>query len=370
MIDALLDFSALPNLHPAVVHFPIAFLPLALAFEAVGLLWRRQRWLAPAAATVYVLAALGAWLAVWAGERAADGLTDVAATVQPHIGEHSDWAHYAWYAIITVAVLRLAVQFLPALGQHRGARLGVLLLGLVALGVLVRAADFGGGLVFQHALAVARQAAPDEPETPKPAGGIVTGDAGQGSPTDRLTRGDDGGLVWQPAAGDGGALAEVMRAGPGSSLDAVTEVADAGGDGLVLAVDGDVTLLFPGSFAGVQVEASLELLDFTGTLGVVHHVGANGEGGAFTLDTEGSATLRDTRSGKRSDLDQAATDPAAGAVELAVSAAGRHLKGMVDGRTLVHGHIAALPPGGCGLRLDGAGRLRIRRLAVIRLDSD
>lgn len=220
MIDSLLNATALPNLHPAVVHFPLAIFPLALAFEAAGLILRRQRWLAHAATTLYGIAALSAWLAVWAGEQAADGLVAIPAAVQPRIGEHSDWAHYALYALATIALLRLVVHLRPKLTDHRGARAVVALLGLATLGVLAKAADLGGALVYRHGLAVQQPAV--EPEI-EPAGAATHGSNEIATPAmDRLVRRDDGALVWRPNPGDRDALGEILTAAPGSSLDTVS----------------------------------------------------------------------------------------------------------------------------------------------------
>ena len=36
MIDVLLAETALPNLHAALVHFPVALVPLALLFDGRG----------------------------------------------------------------------------------------------------------------------------------------------------------------------------------------------------------------------------------------------------------------------------------------------------------------------------------------------
>ena len=65
MLEQLLSMTALPNLHPALVHFPIALLPMALLFEILGLTFRRQDWLERAAVSLYAAAALGALVALW-----------------------------------------------------------------------------------------------------------------------------------------------------------------------------------------------------------------------------------------------------------------------------------------------------------------
>lgn len=365
MLDYLIDATTLPNLHPAVVHFPIAFLPLALAFDGVGLFLRRQRWLAQAATTLYGVGALSAWLAIWAGERAADSLVGVPAAVQPRIGEHSDWAHYAWYALIAVAAVRLAIELRLGLKDHRGARLGALLLGVVALGLLGKAADLGGGLVYEHGLAVKQT---------EPVADMPVVELGDGTPPlasdsalDRLVIAENGSLAWRPEPEDREALGAVLTAAPGSDLGSV-RVQESNGDGLRLTVDRPVTLLLPGTFDDVQVEAEIELLDFEGSVGLVHHYRDAADRGGFAISTQGEAVLDDLRQGDRAVLDQQQFEAPTGPVVLAVSASGKHLKGLVDGKTVTHGHIAPGPEGSCGLVLSGAGTLRLLRMTVQPLE--
>ncbi|RMH20400.1 MAG: hypothetical protein D6696_08310, partial [Acidobacteria bacterium] len=163
------SWTHLPNLHPALVHFPIALLPAALFCDLGALLFRRHDWLARAATLLYVLAAAGGAAAVKAGELAADGLEEVAATLQPAIGRHSDYAHYAAWTLIAVAVLRLAAAW-PRLRRLAVAlRSLALAVAVAGLGLLAYAADLGGALVFVHGVAVARPQAPPAPAPPPPA---------------------------------------------------------------------------------------------------------------------------------------------------------------------------------------------------------
>ena len=377
MPDVLIAVMSLPNLHPAVVHFPIALLPVAVLFDTLGLFLTRQRWLAPAATTLYGIAAVGAGLAVKTGESAADGLVEIPPQVQVSVGRHSDWAHYALYLAVALAVLRLIVHLRPKLSEHLGARVPLVLLGFATVGVLAWAADLGGYLVYSHGLAVERPAvtAPEDAGVDRhPADSEAAADAPQGGPP------EDGGpsgwienqggvLVWQSMSSVG-SRDEVLAAAEGSSLEAVRQAPSSQRKGLEIAVDGEALLVFPGTLGDVQVEARVELLGFEGELGLAHHVRSLGEHGVFTVTTGGRVALKDRRSGERQTLDEQAASLPEGPVRLAVSAAGRHLKGLVDGKTVAHGHIAPGPDGACGLWLAGRGRIRIDEIRIIPLTGN
>ena len=352
--------TALPKLHPAVVHFPIALLPLALGFEIAGLVSARTEWLRSAATTVYSLAAVTAAVAVWAGRRAADGLVGVPPRVQPRIGEHSDWAHYALYLLLAVAAIRLFVHLRPSLGAHTGARCTVLVLGLAALGLVAVAADHGGALVYEHGVGVR---APIEQEVGAESDAEeAMAVAAKDSASDRLIARNDGALEWRPLSGDGPALSSFFRAIPDEGFEHLIPLDDEG-EGLTVSVHEPITLLFPEAFGDVQVEAEIEWLDFEGSVAVVHHA-AGDDAGWFSLSNEGDAVLVDRREGEEKELDRQRAEVPGQRFTIAVSSAGRHLKGLIDGRTVTHGHIAAGADGSCGLRLNGTGTIRIVRVLV------
>ena len=362
----LSSWTSLPNLHPALVHFPLALLPTAILFDVLGLCMRRQEWLERSAAALYGGAALGALLAQWAGQRAADSLVWIPAMIEPRIAEHSDWAHYATWSMGALAALRLSAALWDRESARVALRALLLVAALATLGLLGYAADLGGALVYRHAVAVE---APAPEETAPPPRSQATRDVGPAA--SRLGRLDTGTLRWDPLPVDLDALGEILIPAPGFSTEPVSVVASAedAGAGLTLAVEGTTLLLLPGTFGDVRVEANLELIDFQGTLGVAHHVGDDGTRGIATLSTSGQATLADQRGGELKSLDEGTAEAPEGVFTLAVSSSGRHLKGLLDGKTVTHGHVAPGPEGGCGLYLDGKGSLRVISLSVTPLEG-
>lgn len=136
------------NLHPSLVHFPIAFLSVFFLLELVGSLLRREKLRQVASALLYC-GALGAVLAAAAGLYAA------------HIVPHGQEVHeiMEWHMRLGLTVASLAVVLslwrLLAKGMMTGMAqaLHLLLAGVMAL-CMVFGADLGGLMVYGHGVAV------------------------------------------------------------------------------------------------------------------------------------------------------------------------------------------------------------------------
>ncbi len=154
-------------LHPAVVHFPIALVLVALLFELVARHPRGQR-LAPAVSVLVVLAACGAVAAVVTGSWARDeAVVPPGAVAQLH--DHEERGETAMWVLLAVAAARV---WLGRRGRLAGLWAWASVVALVVAALLVvRAARLGGGLVFDHGVgtaAVARESAAPRAAPPSP----------------------------------------------------------------------------------------------------------------------------------------------------------------------------------------------------------
>jgi len=351
--------TALPNLHPALIHLPLAAIPLALVLDGVAAA-TRQSWLDRAAALLWLVGATGAAAAVLTGRDAADGLAAVPAEVEVLIGAHSDLAHQVLFALLAYAALRSIPTLRNVTVTRSPTRLGLLLVGAALQVPLVIAADRGGSLVYEHGVAVTAAAQPPPP-TPEPA--ITSPDD---PPDTRLVQDAKGGLVWAPAVGDGEALGTLLTAVEGGSLGALTALDPPDAAGLRLQVDGEGLLLLPGTFADVEVRAVLDTTDFDGTVGVAHHVHGPDDHDLLTLAADGTARLAQTLSGSVQVQAAAKVDPDS-ALDLRVRASGSHLKGYLGEALAVHGHVAPTAAGRVGLWLDGQGVVVVHQVRVTPL---
>lgn len=364
-----MELTALPNWHPAIVHFPIAFVPLALLLDLAGLILRKFDWLDRASAAVWVAAGAMAFVAAETGEAAADGLVGVPATAEPMIGQHSDWGHWVFYGLMTFALLRLGATLWDPKRQRLAARWALLLPELALLAMVIFTADLGGELVYGQGVAVRKAAADLEPEddmdgvATRPSETPVT-ESSSTDPAARLTRADDGTVVWRPHSGDISAIGELVELlGDRGSVETMRTEQESEGLAFAIVEGREVWLALPGTFGDVRVEAELDVVDFTGEVGLFHHAQSPEAAGLLVQATDGTQSLWQLRDEQRelNSADKATPD---GVFVLAVSSAGKHLKGLVDGATVTHGHTEPGPEGRVGLLLRGQGAVRLVRLSA------
>ena len=153
--------SGLPNLHPAIVHLPLALLPAAILFDLAALLRPTWTWLERGGSLLLILAALGSGASVLAGEQAEEGIGPQPQEVRDLLHAHEDLAKKTLLAISVLAVARL----LLSIRDRDRPRLSALFLRFVllvaaggTLSLMLRTADLGGVLVYRHGVAVERPA--------------------------------------------------------------------------------------------------------------------------------------------------------------------------------------------------------------------
>lgn len=136
--------SSLQNLHPLVIHFPIAFLTGAALIYLLAWIARREAW-AWTGLWLLALGTLGAAIAVWTGLRATAGVM-----IAPSVRDHILVYHRAVMLIVFALSLALSLWALSARPMPRRGRSAFVLLLCLMTALVAIGADFGGWMVYGY----------------------------------------------------------------------------------------------------------------------------------------------------------------------------------------------------------------------------
>ena len=141
-----------PNLHPLVVHFPIAWLTAALIFDLVSHALPRAAWAETMAAVLYPAGAIAAWVAFLSGRQAA------ATVLTPGMAhavvlDHWNWALATTICFSTVAAIRL-VYLVRQQRPPFWARAGLTAVALAGMMLLFQTGERGVRLVYEYGVGV------------------------------------------------------------------------------------------------------------------------------------------------------------------------------------------------------------------------
>lgn len=151
-MEALLP-EWMPNIHPLIIHFPIALWAVALLFDVVFVI-KKNSWTRNGAMGLYALAAVSAFAAFLSGDEAID-MVSIPFQGEVTASQHSDWGHYTLYFFTGYAFLR-GFLFWKSLDIRKPVAIGLLILGLVGMGMVAKTADMGGKLVYKYGVGVSK----------------------------------------------------------------------------------------------------------------------------------------------------------------------------------------------------------------------
>lgn len=343
-----------PNLHPVIVHFPIALLVAAVGVDLLAFALRRWAWLRPASVGLYVLGGGSAVLTYFTGTWAAEAVR-IPAEAEPLLTEHAAWGWWTMWFFGLYALVRLGAAVYEPL-RDRTAVQGALC--AVALGGLVlvwETGEHGAQMVYQHGVGVqaVASAAAQRPavQAPDEAGFTAT----------------DQGWTWVPRTPAAWTQRTQWMGTPTGELR--TRLVDVRPDRQALSLRmeqaGRLMFVVPDTLGDVQVEAVLDATAFAGTVQLVHHV-QDAQTYDFLALSDRTMQLGRVRQGERTVLDEGSFD-AAGWLTVRVTGDGEHLRGYVNDEMIAHGHADPLPPGRVGMQIDGQGPVLLQRMQARRI---
>ncbi len=137
-----------PNIHPLLVHFPIAIILLAVLMNLLNFFLPDDWWDDLKSTMLYGVGAITAIAAYYSGTWAADSVF-LPSQAQNVLNTHSDWALWTVWFFIGYVVLRIVLHWYKTFDQ-RAIRLAAFILALPGIFLLYETGDDGAELVFGY----------------------------------------------------------------------------------------------------------------------------------------------------------------------------------------------------------------------------
>ncbi len=344
------------NIHPLIVHFPIALLLIAVAADLVGLILKRYDWLKPAALWLYVFGAAGTVGAFISGKQAAD-VVHFPPSSYPVIGAHADLALYTMLFFSIYAIVRLLL-FWKQLDKNRTVAVILFVIGGAGLGLIQQTAEHGGELVFRYGVGtVAQQKSVSQ---------------GQETPvTKTINIAENGSWNWQAGKEAALTLRQNFKLIQGEWDDITLQNIKGKNGEAALSFqtkeNKPLLLSFGPDLENLQISIRVNLTDFNGRFFTVHHISGR-DAYDFLAVEDQEARLGRTKNGSIDFFDTGATKNTGWLTLKAVSSSG-HYRGYVNDKLIVHGHDSDLQAGPAGFLISGSGSIQISRIEVISLDE-
>jgi uncharacterized membrane protein len=286
-----------PNVHPMIVHFPIALIFIALIFDFGSLIPKNRHWLRYSAITLYVFGALAAIAGYISGQQAAESVT-LPALANPVLNEHADLALITVWFFGVHGLLRLFMLW-KKFDQKRLITIVLFIVSVVGAGFLFATAEKGAELVYRFGVGTSNAKTGESKISPSAksleqfAGGIEQNENGSWS--------------WDVEQNPVPILENQFHWIQGNISTIQAGMVNDSIQGNVLALNplqSNVFITAGDMISDVQVDVQLNLDKFSGKIMVVHHV-IDGQNYDFVALDSDEILLGRSQQGKLIVFDQA-----------------------------------------------------------------
>ena len=338
----------IPNIHPFVVHFPIALLVVAVLFDTARIFFKDENWLQKTVLALYTTGSIGLIAAFYSGREAVNTVS-VTGHAVPVVSSHEDWALYTLLFFLAYTSIRFLTWWKEL--EKGMVQPFLAVIAFVGIGLLWQTGDLGAQLVYKHGVAVGEiDRLHQQIESLERNLSAFRKDAGP-------ELHDDGSWIWRIGPGSDQALNDNFRIEGSDQFTA--EIAQEGRIyHLEFTTYEQSFLLFDQSFSSIDGRAEINTDEFDGEFALVHHY-QNSDNYQYLKLNGSQLSQGQVRNGANNVLGSGQID-ASGWYTLRVTASGAHYYGYQNGRTIVHTHDDEMQPGITGIAIQGIGTLKIR----------
>ncbi len=340
----------IPNIHPFVVHFPVALIVIAVVTDVVRVFVQRFLWLNKTSLFLYITGTLGLMAAYITGQQAVD-LVNITGDAISVVSSHEDWALYTTIFFIVFTIVR-TVTYLQNREQRFVFRAVMALIALAGGGMLWHTGELGAKLVFKHGVAVGEiDRLQERVESLERELAEVYAEA------DPLLE-EDGSWVWRINPGADLALYEAFSLHGDSDISA--EVARVDGANQLDLTPGEEQsyFLYGEPIRSLDGRMELNAADFDGEIMLVHHY--HDPDNYQYLKLSGSQLTQGRVENGTDNILQSEEIDVDSWLTIRVTADGRHFYGYKNGQTITHTHADEMEPGLTGFSVRGDGKVAIR----------
>jgi uncharacterized membrane protein len=342
-----------PNIHPIIVHLPIAALLLAVFFDFLSLIFKRQEWLSKAAVSLFFIGAIGAILAVFSGKEAAEHLT-IPKSMYHDVGEHADWGKAtAWFFGIYAAFRLVLIWW----NKHKkqSIKLGAFIISLVGVFLLVETGDHGAKLVFKHGIGTVSLKNEMQEQKLK-----------QETTTAKIPTMQTGGWLWTPGPGSPEMLASDFswyHGGP-KDLNASTIITEKGDTVLSLNPNSSLVIFgFGNHVSDIQAKLVFKPVNFTGEIGFAGRIQDSDNYNIISVN-DSTLSINEIMSGNRTKLTQRTVTKSNEWVTLSALLKNGNANASINSTEVNAKDLKLMSAGVSGIMIKGEGLLLIRRIDI------
>lgn len=347
-----------PNIHPMVVHFPIAIILLAVLMDFLNLFLPDSWWDDLKSTILYGIGAVSAIAAYYTGTWAADSVF-LPSGAQSVLNEHSEWALWTVWFFGIYAVLRIVLHWYQKMDQKM-IRIGLFVIALPGVFLLYETGDHGAEMVFGYGAGTGQLV------EQKSTTSVSTDSLQQANTTFRVS--DNGNWSWEIGPNGVSALLENFHWLEGTAQNLQPLIVQSN-DNYLLKLRGDSLANFftdHSNYQNVQVDYYMDLSNFEGEVELVNHVQDTDNYDFVTLTSDGTI-IQGRVTDEQREIFGEESYSATGMLFVRTVVNGTHFRAYINKQMAVHGHGDAPEAGSVGLRLNGSGTVLIEKMSMVQL---